>query len=165
MRSFPAPFLVCLPLERVVAVSSAARQPKHQGATQVRRPHQWPPSLELPNVDHFVVAGNIQGGIGLPKDRVAQGERHRTFHEPEPLQKPLHATAVELDDAATQTGAAPRAKADDANYQAKQRVRRGPEEGEKAQRDGDEGIPFFLGHDAESLWLFIRLSDVDCEII
>ena len=85
--------------------------------SQVRRPHQRPPSLELANVDHFVVAGNVQGGVGLPEDRVAQGERHRAFAEEEPLQEPLHAAAVELDHAATNAGAATRAKADDAKKQ------------------------------------------------
>ena len=56
----------------------------------------------------------------------------------EPLQEPLHAAARELDDAAADAGAAPRAKADKADEKAEQRVRGSPEHGEKAKGYGAE---------------------------
>ena len=40
-------------------------------------------SLALANVDHFVLAAKVQGGVGLPKDRMAQGDGHRAFSEKE----------------------------------------------------------------------------------
>ena len=57
------------------------------------------------------------------------------------MQEPLHAAAVELDHAATDAGAAPRAKADEAKKQAEERVGGGPEDGEDSDKgSGDHGL-------------------------
>ena len=63
-------------------------------------------------MNQFVIAGNIEGGVSLSEDRVAQGKRQRELPAGKPMQKPLHAAAVELDDAATNAGVAPGAEAD-----------------------------------------------------
>ena len=64
---------------------------------------------------------------------MAERQRHRALPEEELLQKPFHAAAVELEHAAPQTGTAARAKTDDAQQQAEQRVGRGPEDGEQTK--------------------------------
>ncbi len=52
---------------------STSEHPRYAG------PISGPQRLELPNVDQFVTARNVQGGVGLPEDRVAEGEGHRAF--------------------------------------------------------------------------------------
>ena len=58
--SFSTPFSVRLPLEGIVTVGPAAHYPECQGAAQVGRPHERPPSLELANMNHFVVARRLE---------------------------------------------------------------------------------------------------------
>ena len=60
-----------------------------------------------------------------------------------PLQEPLHAAAVELDDAATDSGPAPRAEAEQSEENAEERIWGSPEHGEKLKRGVDEGS---IGH-------------------
>jgi len=64
---------------------------------------------------------------------VAEGKRHRELPVWKPMQQPLHAPAVELDHAATDSGAATRTDADHADQQAEDRVGRGPDDGEEAK--------------------------------
>jgi hypothetical protein len=90
-------------------------------------------------VNQFMVAANVVRRVGLPQDRVAERERPRELPVWEPMPEPLHAAAVELDHTATDSGMASRANADEADEQAEQRVRRGPDDGDDAKRNGDEG--------------------------
>ena len=85
-----------------------------------------------------MVAGNVQGGVSLAEDRVAQGEGQRELPVGKSMQEPLHAAAIELDHAATDAGMASRAKADEAKKQAEERVGRGPENGEEAKGQVDD---------------------------
>ena len=80
--ALPAPLLVCLPFKRIVAVRPAAHQPEYQAAAQIGRPHEWPPTLELANMNQFVVTANVEGRVGLPQDRVAEGCRRPLRTEP-----------------------------------------------------------------------------------
>ena len=67
------------------------------------------------------------------------------------MQEPLHAAAVELDHTATDSGMASRADADQADQQAEQRVRRGPDDGEDAKGNGGNDS---VGHVATRLRFF-----------
>ena len=102
---------VCLPLKGIIPIGPAHIQPEHQPTAEYAGPSRSP-SLELADVDQLVGAGNVQRGVRLPEDRVAQRERHRTFNQWKPLQGPLHAATIELDDAATDSGRAARAQAE-----------------------------------------------------
>jgi hypothetical protein len=79
-----------------------------------------------------MVVGDVQSGIGLSQDRVAQRQGQRELSTGEPLQEPLHAAAVELDDTPANAGTTTRAKADHSENQPKEGVGRGPEHDEEA---------------------------------
>ena len=83
---------------------STNEQPKYAG------PISGPHRSKLPNMNQFVITGNVEGGVSLPEDRVAEGQGQRALCLRKPMQEPLHAAAVELDDAATNAGPAPRAE-------------------------------------------------------
>ncbi len=84
-------------------------------------------------MNHFVFTGDVQGGVRLPENGVAEGKGQRELPARKMLQEPLHAAAVELDHAATNAGMTARADAHQANEETKERVRGGPKEGEEAK--------------------------------
>ena len=63
-----------LALEGVIAIRLPASEPQHQATAHISRAHERSPTLELPDVNHFVAPGNVQRGGRLPEDRVAQGQ-------------------------------------------------------------------------------------------
>ena len=64
--------VVSLKLKWIITVEPTAGHPHKNGRSKVRGKHQRSPAFVLSNMNGFVFARDIERGVSLPKNRVAQ---------------------------------------------------------------------------------------------
>lgn len=128
---FVVPATICVvgfPLKRVVPVKSLPREKNKARGEEICRNHQRPPSFVLGNVDCLMFSGNVERSVRLAEHDMPERQCKGKLAMRQSMNEPFDSTVIKFDRPSRELNATAEKKADQADQQSDERIRRRPDD-------------------------------------